>query len=225
MPREYRVRRAPAAPVWQDAWDSAVWNAADTATVSSFHPRSSSHRPETHVRLLYDRNNLYGLFQVRDRYVRCRHLHYQDPVYRDACVEFFVQPRADKGYFNFEMNCCGALLLRYVEDPTRGPSGELAQSTPVPPDIAPGVKVRSSLKGPIEPEMIEETVWSVSFVIPLGVLAHYAGALGDPAGQVWRGNFYKCAEDNSHPHWASWSPIGPTLNFHQPNTFGILRFE
>jgi hypothetical protein len=225
MPREYRIRRAAAAPTWLDTWDSALWNTADTAAVSDFHPRSSSHRPETRVRLLYDRSNLYGRFQVRDSYLLCRHLHYQDPVYRDACVEFFVQPRADKGYFNFEMNCCGALLLRYVEDPTRGPAGELARSTPVPPDIASEIEIRTSLNGPIEPELLEVTDWSVFFVIPLGVLEHYTGPLGDPAGQVWRGNFYKCAEDNSHPHWASWSPIGSILNFHQPEAFGILRFE
>jgi len=32
---------------------------------------------------------------------------------------------------------------------------------------------------------------------------HYVGPLGPLTGQVWRGNFFKCAEDNSHPHWAA----------------------
>ena len=24
---------------------------------------------------------------------------------------------------------------------------------------------------------------------------------------VWRVNFYKCADDTSHPHWLTWSPV------------------
>ena len=37
-------------------------------------------------------------------------------------------------------------------------------------------------------------------------------------------NFFKCADDSSHPHWASWAPIGEALNFHQPQYFAPLRF-
>jgi len=42
---------------------------------------------------------------------------------------------------------------------------------------------------------------------------------------VRRGNFYKCAEDNSHPHWASWASMGGELNFHLPDRFGWFSFE
>ena len=44
-------------------------------------------------------------------------------------------------------------------------------------------------------------------------------------GERWRANFFKCAENSKHPHWASWSPIGPILKFHQPNRFGELYFK
>ena len=52
----------------------------------------------------------------------------------------------------------------------------------------------------------------------------YIGTIGDVRGQTWRGNFYKCGDHTSHPHWASWSPIGEQLDFHQPEFFGELRF-
>jgi len=58
----------------------------------------------------------------------------------------------------------------------------------------------------------------------LALVEEFAGPLADPAGQTWRGNFYKCAEDNSHPHWASWAPIGERLNFHVPEHFAPLHF-
>ena len=41
----------------------------------------------------------------------------------------------------------------------------------------------------------------------------------------WRGNAFKCADETSHPHWASWAPIGEALNFHAPGWFGDLDFE
>lgn len=34
---------------------------------------------------------------------------YQDPVYKDSCVEFFLQPKEGRGYFNF-----GNYLLLYL---------------------------------------------------------------------------------------------------------------
>ena len=43
------------------------------------------------------------------------------------------------------------------------------------------------------------------------------------SGQVWRGNFFKCAEDISHPHWAAWSPVDE-FNFHLPRCFGTIQF-
>jgi len=42
-----------------------------------------------------------------------------DEVWKDSCVEFFIQPRPDAGYFNLEMNAGGAHLCCYIEDPAR----------------------------------------------------------------------------------------------------------
>ena len=75
----------------------------------------------------------------------------------------------------------------------------------------------------VEPEITDPVVWSLSFFIPLSLFEHYLGPLGALRSQVWRGNFFKCAEENSHPHWASWSPVDE-FNFHRPACFGLLRF-
>ena len=56
-------------------------------------------------------------------------------------------------------------------------------------------------------------------------MEQYVGRLCNLPGQTWRGNFYKCADRSSHPHWASWSPLGEPLNFHTPQFFGPLRLE
>ena len=100
-----------------------MWGHADVAEIANFHANGSDHRPVVRAKALYDDNAIYLAFRVNDRFVRAVHTNYNDMVCRDSCVEFFVEPKPDAGYFNFEVNCGGTVLLSYVEDPTRVPGG------------------------------------------------------------------------------------------------------
>ena len=103
----YDIFTARHQPEMQGNWDGAAWQKVPALRVSNFRVESSIHRPWTTVKLLYSSDGLHGLFMVRNRYIRCIRHRYQDAVYKDSCVEFFVQPKTDRGYFNFE----GKLLL------------------------------------------------------------------------------------------------------------------
>jgi hypothetical protein len=219
---EYRLEKASAAFDLNAAWDDPAWVGAHTAQITHFRPESSSHRPSTSVRLLYDSRGIGGIFKVQDQYVRCIRPNYFDEVWKDSSVEFFVEPKTGRGYFNFEFNCGGAFLCSHITNPERGPGG-FKQFTKLPFEIGQAVKVRSSLPRLVEKEVSEPIVWTLQFYIPLTVLEHYVGPLGELPGQIWRGNFFKCAEEVSHPHWASWSPVDE-FNFHLPRCFGALRF-
>ncbi|MEI8374749.1 MAG: carbohydrate-binding family 9-like protein [Planctomycetota bacterium] len=206
-----------------EPWESPLWRETQTIELSEFHPASSPHRPLARAKLLYSRDALHLRFFVADRYVLSRHTQYQESVYLDSCVEFFVQPRGDGGYFNFEINCGGTLLLYYIEDATRTPDG-FARFTKVARELGDQVEIIHSLPEVVFPEDPCPMDWQIACKIPRNVLEAYAGPLGVWAGQVWRANFYKCADESSHPHWASWAPIGEPLNFHQPSCFAPLRF-
>ncbi|HUW60016.1 MAG TPA: carbohydrate-binding family 9-like protein [Candidatus Bathyarchaeia archaeon] len=221
---EYTVARVPAGPALDGDFDGPGWRRAAPLDINQFRPESGAHRPRTQGRLLYMPDALFVSFRVEDRYVRCVTTEYQGPVYRDACVEFFVEPKAGKGYFNFEMNCGGALLLRHVTNPDRT-SGELAGFTNIPWQIASKIEIYHSMPETVDPEIVDPVAWVVQYTIPLELFEPYIGRVGDPAGQTWRGNFYKCAENNSHPHYASWSPVGGPLNFHQPDYFAPIVFQ
>jgi len=40
------------------------------------------------------------------------------------------------------------------------------------------------------------------------------------------GNFYKCADETSTPHYVSWSEISTAApDFHKPEFFGELNFQ
>ena len=225
----YPVQRLSVLSKLSAHWNSADWSGIPSVNVALFHPGSSDHRPIVNARLVYDAQNIHGIFRVKDRFVVCRHTAYQDPVCQDSCVEFFVQPKPDKGYFNFEFNCGGALLLYYIEDntPVQTPDGTkgFRRSVKVPWELGSQVRIAHSQPQVVDPEEECPTTWTIEFQIPILLFETYCGALGDPHGQTWRANFYKCADNSSHPHWASWSPIGELLSFHQPAVFGFLNFS
>ncbi|HEX2965957.1 MAG TPA: carbohydrate-binding family 9-like protein, partial [Syntrophorhabdaceae bacterium] len=65
--------------------------------------------------------------------------------------------------------------------------------------------------------------WTIEFSVPFALFEYYIGKLEKEKRREWRGNFYKCGDKTSHPHWASWASL-TDRNFHAPWDFGILRF-
>jgi hypothetical protein len=219
---DYTIHKAWGTISHSPGWDLPVWAGAETLEIASFRPESSPHRPRTLARLLYDTDGIHGIFQVMDRFVRCTRSHYFDDVWKDSCVEFFAQPRPDRGYFNFEFNCGGAFLCSYIVNPERTPEG-FKEFTRLPASLGQTIRVCSSLPPKIEVERTEPVTWTLRFFIPFALFEPYTGRLEPAAGRRWRGNFFKCAEETSHPHWASWAPVDE-FNFHRPACFGSLRF-
>lgn len=215
------VRRIP--PRNQNLPPDELWAMAEALDVAAFRPESSAHHPQTTLRLLHDGECLYGRFTVQDHFVRIRHTRFGDPVYRDSCVEIFLQPRAERGYFNFEFNAGGAMLCCYITNPERV-GASFKEYRKWRPEDAQGMTIRTSLPPLIEPEQVGDVTWRLEFVLPVRLLVPFVGALGPLPGQCWRMNAYKCGNETSHPHWAAWAPVD-ALNFHLPHCFGHMRFE
>ena len=96
----------------------------------------------------------------------------------------------------------------------------------VDPSDAERIKKATSLRGPITEEIAEPVDWILEYAVPIDMLAKYTQVEKPATGVIWRGNFYKCADQTSHPHWLTWSPVElPAPDFHQPKFFGTLEFE
>ena len=216
----YRIRHAGARPDLSGDWAGAAWRQADTLDVAYFRPESSDHRPRTSARMLYASDGLYGIFRVEDRYVRCTHTGAMGQVWKDSCVEFFVQPRPGERYLNFEFNCGGSMFCSNIVRAANG--SETAER--LSESQASQVKIYHSLPDRVDPEIDGPVEWRLEFFIPFALLEQSTGLLGCVPGQEWRANFYKCADQSSHPHWAAWSPVDE-LNFHLPRCFGSILFE
>ena len=227
MKPSYSIRRVPERPALQGRWDEPAWREANVLSVDHFMAEhGSDHRPITLAKVAYADDGLFVFFKVTDRYVVCRHTQFQSPVYKDSCAEFFVQPKADKGYFNFEMNCGGSLLVTYIEDSTRTPTG-FKKYTKLPPEADALIQRYHSLPQHMETEQAGPVEWCLEYFIPFSFFERYVGPLGPVQGQTWRANFFKCADESSHPHWATWAPLDPDFagGFHRPDKFGLIRFE
>jgi hypothetical protein len=216
------VERVRTLPTLRAGWLDPPWSSVDAILLETFRPESSEHRPLTEARVLHDGSTIVVRFRVIDRFILARRSGYGADVWRDSCVEWFVQPRPNRGYLAFEVNCCGAWRCDYIEDPARTPGGGLRGAVGVPEVSTADVTVSASLGGPLLHEIPGPLEWFVELRVPVSFLEQYVGPLQPIEESRWRTNFTKCADESSHPHWASWSPLS-ALDFHRPGEFGWMN--
>jgi hypothetical protein len=200
-----------------------LWDIIPEISIDSFHPRSSTHRPIANVRVGHREDRLHIRFSVHDCFVLSRTTKTNGPVWKDSCVECFIEPISGLGYFNLEFNAGGTMHCSHITNHERTDDGFAAYATLDESELS-DVVIDSTLPNLIETEICMPTNWSLYADIPVSLFAKRLARIPSIPGK-WRGNFYKCADDTSHPHWASWSPIGDDLNFHAPHLFGTLQLK
>ena len=217
----YRVQRMQENATMDADWGKAAWKAVTPVSLTYYMGKEPAHQPKVQVKAAYDDDFLYLIWRVEDNYVLAKRTQHQQDVWRDSCVEFFFTPGGDpqeRGYFNLETNCAGVKLFS-----PHVPGNKDAQFSAE--DFA-SVVTANSLKGPIDPELAKPTTWTLEYKIPLSLLEKFTKIERPKPGVTWRANFYKCADDASHPHWLTWSPITHAEpSFHLPAFFGTLIFE
>ena len=205
-------------------WTRPQWQAAEILEITHFTWKDSGHRPRVQARVLYDAQALAIIFRVEDRYVRAVAEHFQDSVCSDSCVEFFVAPvPGSQAYFNFEVNCGGTMLLHRCPSPQERAGGRDTENV----SDADGntIPMATTLPKIVEPEWVDPTTWVVEYHVPFALFTQYFGAAIPSPGTEWQGNFYKCGDRTSHPHWGSWAPVDtPNPSFHQPDFYQPLVF-
>ena len=154
-------------------------------------------------------------YEVTEKSVRSVYTKTNDPVFLDSCVEFFISDGTDE-YFNFEFNAAGT---RYA---AHGNCRE--NSVPLEPAAVEKIRVDASLGTDQFEAPGVETLWALTVGIPLHLFS--GTSLEYPAGRMFGGNFYKCAEHSPAPHYATWNRVQTaTPDFHQPAYFGEIYFE
>lgn len=128
----------------------------------------------------------------------------------DSCLEAFIdaQPETKKGYFNLEVNSLGVVHCAF--GPGRHDRVFLTDM---------------GLPHPVAEVRKTDEYWTYTVMMPIATLeALYGCDCHFAPGHRMTGNFYKCIEDGSAPHWAAWAPVS-RLDFHCPHEFGTLVIE
>jgi len=216
-------------------WNAPQWQGIPSLQITNFRPESSGHQPLTELKLQYTSEGIFGLFRAQDNYVQCQQRQFQDMVCKDACVEMFIQPNAEEvpngqphaSYMNLEISGNSTKLCYGINDSTRADDG-FVNFTKLTPEEGQQILTKSTLPEYVYPEITTPIEWCAGFYLPFTIIEKYTGlslTTDKPlSGSNWRMNAFKCTEDSSHPHWASWQKCS-AFNFHQPKDFGHLVFE
>jgi hypothetical protein len=218
---EYKVVRLEKILKIDGIWDKPEWQTVDAVELKYFMGKIPKFQPIVKAKMMYDSNNLYIIFRVEDRYIRCVTRIYNGPVWEDSCVEFFFSPDSNspEKYFNLEINCGGTPLMHYSIIPRKN-------FKVIEDEDIKQIEIAHSLPEIIDPEIEQAITWTLEYRIPLVILEKYSGLTYPKAGVVWRGNFYKIADKTSNVHYLTWSLVDQAEpDFHLPAYFGKLIFQ
>lgn len=137
-------------------------------------------------------------------------------VWEDSCCEMFLSLPNEKTYYNFECNCAGKLLIEHGAG--RGVRERASK------EVLLRVLRWSSNGDVCFDEKPSNGIWKMALIIPVDCF--FKDNLETLSGLRMRGNFYKCGDKLSKPHFLSWQRIlTETPDFHRPEYFGDLFFE
>ena len=182
---------------------------AEKAMISNY-KWTEGYAPEAYAQLIYVEGRGFALkMTAMESNPKAEYTaRFNDPVYKDSCLEFFVNFDNGDKYMNFEMNSNGAFLAAIRTDrKNKTPIHELVE--------LPAVKAVKT-----------ESSWGLDVFFSNEFIGMLFGKDNFKSGDSFKGNFYKCGDETEIPHFGMWAPIdNPTPDFHRPEFFGTFKIE
>lgn len=220
-PSEYLVSKLKKPMQIDGNWNKPQWQKILPVTIDKYMGRTPEFKPTVKAKMMYDDDYMYIIFQVNERYIRCRTKEINGPVWEDCCCEFFFAPDSSfpGKYFNLEMNCGGVPLMNY---------NAIAKKDIKPLDVEDikKIEIAYSYSPKDTIEVSEPTTWTLEYKVPFTMLKKYSGITYPKPGVTWRANFYKIAHKSSNRHYMSWALVDiKGIDMHLPEFFGVLKFQ
>ncbi|MDU1889688.1 MAG: carbohydrate-binding family 9-like protein [Dysgonomonas sp.] len=172
--------------------------------------------PKVSFKIAHNGSHLFLQYFVEENEVLAKTEKDNGPVWTDSCVEFFISFDDTPSYYNMEFSCIGKALLGYRKDRKDVEHADEKTMNSILRYPSLGTDTFEKRQGDFR--------WNMLIVIPISVF--WKSGLSSFQGIRARGNFYKCGDDLSVPHFLSWQPIqSEKPNFHLPAFFGRLDFE
>ena len=167
---------------------------------------------EASVRLRREGQRLHVRFMVRERELRRMVTAHNDAVWKDSCVEAFLQREGRDEYVTVECSASGRMLV------ARGPGR--ADRTFFSPSYIDTIPLGVTI---LENSNLQSR-WRADLVLDLVGLG--LSEEGERMEDVrLRGNFYKCGDELAVPHYLAAGEIMTSApDFHRPEYFIPLTF-
>jgi Carbohydrate-binding family 9 len=165
--------------------------------------------------IAHDDNNIYLKFIVNESNTKAVYTKFNQPVWEDSCVEFFIS-FDNENYYNLEFNCIGNYLCEYGSGRHNRESldEKLLNQIELSPSL--GYNKIEIINSPTE--------WTLEIIIPKTIFCY--DHIESFNGLKATGNFYKCGDKQVFPHFLSWNAIqADSPDFHLPEFFGKIQFE
>ena len=175
------------------------------------------YQPKVSFRIGHYDNQICIKYYITEDHVLATRSKTNSATHKDSCLEFFIDPKEDGNYYNFEVNAIGTVHLAY--------GSNIGERTFISPQlIQDKIEVLSSMGNIPFEEMDQPQSWEMTMIIPADIFTYDKDL--QLSGLQTRANFYKCGDESSVPHYLSWNPVGTVRpNFHSPEYFGKLIFE
>jgi len=202
-------------------WNKSQWKKIESINIENYMGTVSAFKPTVQAKMMYDAENIYMIFRVKDKFVKSTTTKINGCVSCDSCVEFFFSPDKNEPlkYFNIEINAGGTPLLQYATQPRK-------KYLALENDEINQIEIAHSLPAVVEPEIADPVTWTIEYRLPLSVLRKYSNVTNPAPGVIWKANFYKTGSKTSNPNYITWNFVNNARpDFHLPQFFGVVKFK
>ncbi|WP_162499833.1 carbohydrate-binding family 9-like protein [Mucilaginibacter terrigena] len=168
-------------------------------------------QPEASFVLAYGESDIYLKYYVTEHTLKAEYSKFNDPVFEDSCVEFFIAFDNDVNYYNLEFNCMGTCRAQYGQHKTG--------RTFLPVSLLKTIRHQTLVK-----TGTNNISWELTLCIPKKIFKFHPGlSLAKSRAKV---NFYKCGDGLPQPHFLCWNRIeAQKPEFHLSNFFKEIVFS
>lgn len=216
-PPTYVVKRADAPITVDGKLDEAAWAQAPR-TRTFLRPDGRPLGPDlaTFARMLYDDQNLYVAFDVKDSDIVSDRASRDDKVWEQDAVEVYLDPGSDgKRYLELQVSPKNVVFDALFDSHRTPPWEEAAKRTTLPMQTAVAVDGSVNEPGP-------DKSWTVEMAIPFSAIPD-AGSAPAP-GATWTANLYRIDQKGATnmAFQGVWAPVGG--DFHKLDGAGTINF-
>jgi hypothetical protein len=197
-----------------------IWQDIPSAIIDkdSYLWLNNGYKPRVEIKVFHTTESICLYFKVYEREVAIKHTEFGSDVWKDSCVEFFINPFPEhsKEYFNIEINALGVPLIGV------GKSGKDSKRYYFKQNEINNWEIIPSITEPVNGIHGKE-FWTLRYKIPKSFFEEFYNKKIN--GKKGIANFYKCGDETKYPHFGAWSRIvNNKPNFHLPQFFGEILF-